>query len=151
MTMGYFNELSMTPDSRPFSDEGWSVDDRKGSPLPEGCRIAHYSEAGWSYKTPTHTLWITDAPPCERCAGNHPITACQQPAPTPPAVTKEITYNRDNRDFDCYVTIDGQREYIGSAPTFHDGECQCYEYTIRFYADAHSTETAAQLIMEEVE
>src|SRR4249920_2799081 len=68
-----------------------------------------------------------------------------------PTVTKEIIYNSDTRDYDCYVTIDDQREYIGSAPTFHDGECQCDEYTIRFYADAHTPEKAAQLIMEEVE
>src|SRR4249920_1321899 len=68
-----------------------------------------------------------------------------------PTVTKEIIYNSDTRDYDCYVTIDDQREYIGSAPTYHDGECQCDEYTIRFYADAHTPEAAAALIMEEVE
>lgn len=71
--MGYFNNASLTPNTRPFADEGRSF---HSEPLPGGLRIAHYSEPGWTYRTPTHRLWVTDAPACERCGGNHPIAAC---------------------------------------------------------------------------
>lgn len=62
-------------------------------------------------------------------------------------ITKEITFNRDTKDFDLYITIDGRREYIGSAPTNHAGDIKCNEYAIAYYEDNHTPEKAAALVM----
>jgi hypothetical protein len=64
-----------------------------------------------------------------------------------PKTTKRITFNRDSCDFDCFVTIDGKEDYIGSAPTNHAGEIKCNQYAIAFYEDNHTPEKAASLIM----
>lgn len=63
-------------------------------------------------------------------------------------IIKEIKYSRENRDFDCFITIDGQREYIGSADNYSDGEIKCDEYAYNYYIDSWTPERAAQLIME---
>lgn len=62
-------------------------------------------------------------------------------------ITKRIAFNRDSRDFDCYVTIDGREEYIGSAPTNGAGEIKCNQYAIAYYEDNHTPEKAAELVM----
>lgn len=63
-------------------------------------------------------------------------------------ITKRISYNRDTRDYDCYVSIDGDAEqYIGSAPNNGAGEIKCNEYVIAYYEDNHTPEKAAELVM----
>lgn len=62
-------------------------------------------------------------------------------------VTKEIKFNRDTKDFDLYITIDGRREYIGSAATQPAAETKCNDYTIAYYEDNHTPEKAAALIL----
>ena len=145
--MGHFNELSMTPDIRPFADEGWSANERKGAALPEGCRIAHYSEPGWSYRTPTHRLWITDAPPCERCGGNHPIAACQQPAPQPLPYTKRVgDYDPATRQYPAYVSIDGADEQlVGHAWSVGAADRLADDYLFHHFSDSHTPEKAARI------
>lgn len=109
--------------------------------LPEGTRIAMDNEAGWTY----HGLWITDALADENEQHDIPSADYEQhprhegafaALRTPPAVVKEIIYISGG-DYDCFVTIDGQREYIGSAPSYHDGELKCnnYAYAYHYYTD----------------
>lgn len=62
-------------------------------------------------------------------------------------ITKSIRYNRENRDFDCFVTIDDQEQYIGSTGSYADGEVLCDEYAYNYYIDSWTPERAAQLIM----
>jgi hypothetical protein len=63
-------------------------------------------------------------------------------------VTKRISYNRDGRDYDCYVSIDGDAEqYIGSAATYGQAEVKCNDHAIAYYEDAHTPEKAAELVM----
>ena len=60
---------------------------------------------------------------------------------------KRISYNKDTRDFDIYVGIDGPEQYIGSASTRPQAEQRASEYVIAYYEDAYTPERAAQLIM----
>lgn len=63
---------------------------------------------------------------------------------TTETIIKEIVYVTAG-DYDCYVTVDGQREYIGSAPSYHDGELKCDNYAYHYYADNHTPEVAAAI------
>lgn len=94
--------------------------------LPEGWRIASESEPGRTH----FGLWITDAPP---------VT---------PTIAKEIVYDRETKDHAAYVTIDGQREYIGSGKTYHDAEIKANEYTYNYYTDNHTPEVAAGIAVK---
>ena len=63
-------------------------------------------------------------------------------------ITKRIRYNRDTRDYDCYVAIDGAEEqYIGSAATYHAGEVKCHEHVMDYFEISHTPETAAALVL----
>jgi hypothetical protein len=120
--MGYYNNASLTPDVMPAADE-----DRRAEPLPDGLRIAHYSEAGWVYKTPTHTLWVTDAPLPAALA-----TVDDSPPSDGPGVPrsfdagrqddqlyrKEIVWDRETHDFAMY--LDG--ELVGFTRTYTEAE-----------------------------
>ncbi len=68
-----------------------------------------------------------------------------------PLATTRITYNRDNRDYDCFVAIDGVEEYIGSAPTYHHGEVKLKEYVFNYYNDNHTPEAAVQVLARPAE
>lgn len=117
--------------------------------LPEGHRIAADNEAGWTY----FGLWITDAPADENEQHDIPSADYEQrphregafaALRIPSSVTKEIVYAGAG-DYDCFVTIDGQREYIGSAPSYHDGELKCNNYAYHYYTDHHTPEVAAAI------
>lgn len=44
-------------------------------------------------------------------------------------IEKTVKYNRLNKDFDCYVIIDGGEPlHIGYAQTAHEGEEKCDQY-----------------------
>lgn len=62
----------------------------------------------------------------------------------------EIIYSRADRDYSCFVIIDGVREYIGSAPNYSEGERRCRDYAYDHYADRSTPEVAAQIVMEGV-
>lgn len=64
------------------------------------------------------------------------------------AITKRISYNRDTRDYDCYVAIDGDAEqYIGSAATYHAGEVKCHQHVMDYYDIHHTPEQIARLVL----
>ena len=65
------------------------------------------------------------------------------------AIEKEIVYSRQTRDYDLFITIDNQREYIGSAPNHHEAEERCNAYVFQYLTDTHTHETAAELLMQE--
>jgi hypothetical protein len=65
-----------------------------------------------------------------------------------PEVTKRIAYNRTTKDYDCFVSIDGDPEqYIGSAEVYSDAEAKCRDYAFHYYDDNHTPEKAAQIAM----
>lgn len=64
-----------------------------------------------------------------------------------PEVTKEIKYNRETKDYDCYITIDDQREYIGSAASYGDGETRCRDYAFSYYEDRNTPEKAVAVAL----
>jgi hypothetical protein len=66
-----------------------------------------------------------------------------------PEVTKEIKFNRETKDYDLYITIDGERMYIGSAPNYSEGESRCREYAYDYYSDRNTPEKAAQIALAE--
>jgi len=48
---------------------------------------------------------------------------------TAPEISKRIAYNRETRDYDCLVAIDGGAEqYIGSASTYSQAEVKRMAY-----------------------
>jgi hypothetical protein len=65
-------------------------------------------------------------------------------------IQKEIIFDRATRDFSMYISIDGKREYIGSASTYGEGEMMTNEYVFNFLMDSNTIETAAELLMQEV-
>jgi hypothetical protein len=66
-----------------------------------------------------------------------------------PEVTKRIDYNRDTRDYDCLVAIDGGAEqYIGSASTYGRAETKCNTFVFDYYEDNNTPEKAAEFAME---
>jgi hypothetical protein len=68
---------------------------------------------------------------------------------TTPEVSKRIAYNRDTRDYDCLVAIDGGAEqYIGSASTYGQAETTCNTFVYDYYTDANTPEIAVELAME---
>lgn len=60
-------------------------------------------------------------------------------------IAKEIVYDRESREYAIYITIDEQREYIGSTPSYHDAELKCNDYAYHYYADNHTPEVAAAI------
>lgn len=67
---------------------------------------------------------------------------------TTPEVTKRIQYNRDTRDYDCFVRIDaGAEQYIGSTPTYGEAESACADYAFDYYIDNCTPEKAATIVL----
>ncbi len=62
-------------------------------------------------------------------------------------IQKEIAYSRANRDYDMFITIDGKREYIGSASTYSQAEVVTNQYVYDFLVDSNTIETAAALVL----
>lgn len=56
----------------------------------------------------------------------------------------DIRRNRETRDFDCYVIIDGREEYIGSRESRSDAETVCREYRFHYFLDNHTPEAAVR-------
>jgi hypothetical protein len=133
--MGYYNECSMDdPNAEIISNEGWSVDDRPATQLPAGLRIARYDEPGWAYRTPTTTLWVTDAPPLTT---DHP------------AITKRIgEYDPTTRQYPAYVSIDGEPEQlVGIRWSAGAADLCADEYIFQYYVDRHTPEAAARIAL----
>jgi hypothetical protein len=63
-------------------------------------------------------------------------------------IDKEIVRNRENRDYDMFIVIDGQREYIGSAPNYSKAEETTNQYVYDYLTDGHTIESAAEFLME---
>jgi hypothetical protein len=63
-------------------------------------------------------------------------------------IQKEITYNRQTRDYDMHIVIDGTREYIGSARNNSEAERITNQYVFDYLMDSHTIETAAELLMQ---
>lgn len=61
-------------------------------------------------------------------------------------IEKEIKYSHG--DYDMFITIDGQREYIGSARNHSEAEVTCNQYVYDYLTDSHTIETAAELLMQ---
>ncbi len=61
-------------------------------------------------------------------------------------IHKEIVYSHG--DYDMFITIDGKREYIGSASTHGKAEVNINEYVYDYLTDSHTIETAAEFLME---
>jgi hypothetical protein len=67
-----------------------------------------------------------------------------------PEITKRIAYNRDNRDYDCYVAIDGGEErYIGSAGTYGQAEKTCNTFVFDYYEDSNTPEKAVAVLLDD--
>ena len=65
-----------------------------------------------------------------------------------PEVNKRIAWNRETKDYDCYISIDGDQEhYIGSAPNHSAAEKTCNDFAFNYYEDNHTPEKAAELVM----
>jgi len=65
-----------------------------------------------------------------------------------PEVTKRIAWNKKNKDYDCFVSIDGAAEqYIGSREVHGDAEALCRDYAFSYYEDNHTPEKAAAVAM----
>ena len=63
-------------------------------------------------------------------------------------ITKEITYARSTRDFDCYISIDGSLpRYIGSRGSHLEAEKLCNDFVYDYLTDTGTFETAAELLM----
>jgi hypothetical protein len=65
-------------------------------------------------------------------------------------IQKEITYDRQTKDYSMFIIIDGQREYIGSAANHSDAEITTNQYAYDYLMDSQTIETAAELLMMEV-
>lgn len=61
--------------------------------------------------------------------------------------TKTIEYNRVGNDYDVFVTIDGNEEYLGSARTRALAEQRATEYVLAYFEHTHTPEKVARLIM----
>lgn len=65
-----------------------------------------------------------------------------------PEVTKRIAYNKETRDYDCFVAFDGADEQpIGSAGTYGDAEKKCNAYAFDYYTDNHTPEKAVPIAL----
>lgn len=63
-------------------------------------------------------------------------------------IEKTVKYNRLNKDFDCYVIIDGGEPlHIGYAQTAHEGEEKCNAYAFDYLSDNNTPEAAAELLL----
>lgn len=64
-------------------------------------------------------------------------------------ITKEVKYDRETRDYACFVSIDGgAAECIGYAKSYHDGENLCDRYAYDYLSDNNTDETAAELVIK---
>lgn len=64
-------------------------------------------------------------------------------------ITKSVKYNRANRDFDCYVTIDGGEPlHIGYANGETEGNVKCDQYAFDYLSDNNAPEAAAELVLD---
>lgn len=76
--MGYFNELSMTPDSRPFSDEGWHVEDRRTPPptpaVTEAPKGVTKRIGEWDALTKDYPAFVCFEDGTEEYIGSRPTT-----------------------------------------------------------------------------
>jgi hypothetical protein len=69
---------------------------------------------------------------------------------TLPELTKRIAYNKDNRDYDCFIAFDGTDEQcIGSAASYGAAEKVCNDYAYDYYNDNHTPEKAVQVALAE--
>ena len=59
-----------------------------------------------------------------------------------------IAYNKLDRDYICYATIDGVEQVIGVGETSPEAEQICREYRFNHYSDNSTPEKAAQVAME---
>lgn len=67
-----------------------------------------------------------------------------------PEVTKRIAYNKETKDYDCFIAFDGTDEQpIGSASTYGDAEKKCNAYAFDYYNDNHTPEKAVQVALVE--
>lgn len=65
-------------------------------------------------------------------------------------ITKEVTYARSTRDFDCYICFDGSLpQYIGSRASRIEADTLCNEFVFDYLTDTSTYETAAELLMQE--
>jgi hypothetical protein len=65
-----------------------------------------------------------------------------------PEITKRIAYNRTSKDYDCYISIDGDPEqYIGSADTHPAAETKCRDYAYNYYEDNNTPEKAVAVVL----
>jgi hypothetical protein len=66
-------------------------------------------------------------------------------APAYTTITHRIAYDRDARDYACYVQVGGDPEqYIGSTASYHEGEIKCLDYK-RDLLDGEALHTASEL------
>lgn len=67
-----------------------------------------------------------------------------------PEVTKRIAWNKQTKDYDCFIAFDGEDEQpIGSASTYGDAEKKCRDYAFDYYSDNHTPEKAVQIALDE--
>jgi len=65
-----------------------------------------------------------------------------------PEISKRIAYNRTSKDYDCYISIDGDPEqYIGSAPDYSAAEKTCNDFAFSYYEDNHTPEKAIAIAL----
>ena len=50
-------------------------------------------------------------------------------------IEKSIVYNRANKDYSCFLIIDGNRNLIGTVERYHDGEVLCNQEYQRLLED----------------
>lgn len=54
---------------------------------------------------------------------------------TAPEIERDIRYNSATRDYDCSLSIDGIRRYVGSARTYSEAEALCDQIVYDLLAD----------------
>lgn len=63
-----------------------------------------------------------------------------------------ILYNRESRDYDLFVSVDGDAEqYIGSATNHSEGQSRIDNYVFNYYVDNHTPEAAVQVLSRPAE
>jgi len=63
-------------------------------------------------------------------------------------LTTRIAYNKFDRDYTCYATIDGVEQIIGVGESSTEAEGICRDYRFNHYSDNHTPEKAAQVAAE---
>jgi hypothetical protein len=63
-------------------------------------------------------------------------------------ITKEIKFDRQTKDYACYISIDGaEAECIGFASTYSQAETKCNQYAYDYLSDTGTHKTAAELVL----